>query len=84
MNNTGKVMIGLLSMFAAGALVGVLFAPEKGERTRRKIGKKSKDMLDSINDKLEDSKDKLDDIRGQLKSNIGKTTDKIEQLVQKN
>ena len=44
MNTTGKVLVGLLAGAAAGAILGVLFAPDKGSETRRKIATKSKDI----------------------------------------
>ena len=34
---TGKVLLGLLAGIATGALMGILFAPEKGEVTRKRI-----------------------------------------------
>ena len=52
--NSSKVVIGILSGFAAGALIGVLFAPHKGSRTRKKIVYKSKDFADTIRGKFEE------------------------------
>ena len=40
--NTGKVLLGILTGLAVGATIGILFAPEKGSSTRKKISKKSK------------------------------------------
>jgi gas vesicle protein len=38
---------------AAGAALGILFAPEKGKDTRRKISKKGMDLTDEINDTID-------------------------------
>ncbi|WP_310560484.1 YtxH domain-containing protein [Flavobacterium sp.] len=52
--NSSKVVLGILGGVAAGALLGVLFAPEKGSKTRRKIVNKSSDFVDDVKDKFED------------------------------
>ena len=39
-------LLGLLAGAAAGAIAGILFAPEKGSKTRQNIGKKVRDLSD--------------------------------------
>jgi len=50
--STGKIVLGVLAGVAVGALVGVLFAPDKGCETRRKISKKSHDFAEDIKDRF--------------------------------
>jgi gas vesicle protein len=50
--DTGKVVVGVLAGVAVGALIGILFAPDKGCETRRKISKKSHDLADDIKDRF--------------------------------
>ncbi len=50
---TGKALIGILTGVAAGAAVGMLFAPHKGRKTRNKISRKSKELADAINDNID-------------------------------
>ena len=60
-----KVILGVLGGVAVGALMGVLFAPEKGDKTRKKIMEKS-------NDYAEELKDKLDSLLGTVTSKYDK------------
>ncbi len=45
---SGKVVLGLLAGLAAGAALGILFAPDKGTNTRKKIKGGAKDVKDKI------------------------------------
>jgi gas vesicle protein len=58
-SDTGKVLLGVLAGLAAGALLGVLFAPDKGSETRKKIAKKGEEVTDGIKNKFNDLIDEL-------------------------
>ena len=45
---SSKILVGFLAGAAVGALAGILFAPDKGSNTRRKIADKSGDIKDSV------------------------------------
>lgn len=53
-NNTGKVIGALLLGAAVGSILGILFAPEKGSKTRKKILDKGDDLTEAMKDKLDD------------------------------
>ena len=57
--SNGKVVLGLLAGLAAGAILGILFAPDKGYETRKKIAKKGKDYADDLKVKLGDFVEEL-------------------------
>ncbi|MCX6286681.1 MAG: YtxH domain-containing protein [Bacteroidetes bacterium] len=65
--NSGKVLLGVLAGVAAGALLGVLFAPSKGSRTRRRITKKGEDYADGLKERyhefLEEISDKFEKVK---------------------
>lgn len=48
----GKTILGVLAGLAAGALLGVLFAPRKGKETRQKIADEAKDAFGKMKDKM--------------------------------
>ena len=51
--NSSKLLLGILGGVAAGALMGVLFAPEKGSKTRKKIISKANDGSDVLKGKFD-------------------------------
>lgn len=57
--STGKVVLGALAGLALGAALGILFAPEKGKTTRKKISKKSRDYAEDMTDKFNELIDTL-------------------------
>jgi len=54
-------MIGLLAAAAAGAVAGVLLAPHKGSKTRRKLSKKSRETVEGIKNSYNNFKDTVTD-----------------------
>lgn len=52
--NTGKLLIGVLAGMAAGAALGVLFAPDSGTKTRKGISKKGEDYLAELECRYDD------------------------------
>ena len=64
--DTGKTAAGVLLGIGVGALLGVLFAPQKGTKTRRKIMNMGQDYAEELKGKFngmyQDVSDKYESI----------------------
>ena len=54
--NSG-IVLGLLAGAAIGSLLGVLFEPEKGSETRKRVRRNAEDFRDEALDRYEDIKE---------------------------
>lgn len=74
MNDSGKILAALLAGLAAGAAIGILFAPEKGTDTRDKLNDSLRDLGDAIKERsseqVEQIKDLSDKVSATLKSKL--------------
>ena len=48
----GKVILGILAGVAAGSLIGILFAPDKGMDTRKKVVHKGGEYANDLKEKI--------------------------------
>jgi gas vesicle protein len=49
---SGKVVVGVLAGMAVGALIGIVFAPQKGSKLRKGIVDKGEDYLGDLKEKF--------------------------------
>jgi gas vesicle protein len=75
--SSGKVVLGLLAGVAAGALAGILFAPAKGSKTRKKILRKGEVYVDSLKEKIDEL---LDDVTAKFEKVKDEVTDYAEKV----
>ena len=83
-----KILVGVVSGVAIGALLGMLFAPKKGSETREKINKlagefgnlakeKFNELLDGIIEKVEGTKDEVSELTQKVETKIEDEFDDI-------
>ena len=62
MNRSAKTMVTILSSAAIGAAIGILFAPDEGAETRKKIVRRSRKLIGTVNEHIDDSKETLEEV----------------------
>lgn len=88
MNDSTKVLLTFIGGAVVGAALGVLFAPDSGANTRKKIAKKASDLKDELADTASekyqeflDWKDRMmekeEEVEGNLKSAVNKASDHV-------
>ncbi len=70
MNDNSKVVVALLAGLAAGAALGILFAPEKGNETRDKLTESLKKLGESIRETAATEIDNLVGLKDKVVDNI--------------
>lgn len=88
-NNTGNKLLAVLSGAVIGAGVGILFAPNKGTRTREKIKDGFDDTKNELKHKLENAKEELKhkfssakgDLEGTFDDMVSKMSDKTDDVI---
>ena len=63
MKNNIRIALGVMAGMATGALLGVLFAPDKGKATREKITEKGKDIGRNVKATVDEAGDLIADIK---------------------
>jgi len=59
--SNSKAVLGFLAGAAVGSILGILFAPDKGTETRRKLSETGSDVTDSLKSKFNDFVDGIRD-----------------------
>jgi gas vesicle protein len=73
---SSKILVGFLAGAAVGALAGILFAPDKGSNTRRKIATKTGDLTESVKNSFSDFIDGVKETYAGAKEDTEEFSDK--------
>ncbi|MGV8133926.1 MAG: YtxH domain-containing protein [Mangrovibacterium sp.] len=68
--SSGKLLLGVLAGLTAGALAGILFAPAKGSKTRRRIVKRGEDYAEGLKDKFNEFVENITEKFEQVKKEV--------------
>ena len=78
MKNSTKILAAVAVGVVAGGVLGLLFAPDKGDETRKKINKKGEKMFSRM--KGDFNKEKLNRIKEKLENKLKNIAAKMEQF----
>jgi gas vesicle protein len=60
---SNRIFWGIITAAAAGAVIGLLFAPEEGNKMRKKIKKKTNSLASELIEALEKSKENAEKLK---------------------
>lgn len=72
MKNVNAILAAVTSAIS-GALIGILFAPDKGSKTRKKIGQEGDEYLHTL-------KEEIEDLRQYLNKRAKETREDVEEM----
>ena len=70
MTNTGKIITALLAGAATGAVLGILFAPEKGSETTKRVSDEGRRLAQSLKEKFNMAREKYEEGKGNLQQSM--------------
>jgi gas vesicle protein len=76
-NERSHVLVALLAGLAAGAALGILFAPASGKETRENIRRKGREYKDDLGDLVKESMDQWGQATGRAKEKVQMTADDV-------
>lgn len=86
MKSTSKILLGVITAAAAGAVIGMLFAPDKGNEIRSKVKRTANELADELLNAIRRGKsqyqDTKDDLRNKAYELKGKAQQKVDELAE--
>ena len=77
MSQSNNTLIGILAGSAIGALIGVLFAPEKGSITREKLKNEALSAKESMEERMVELESKVKDTVANEKASLDEKMDSL-------
>ena len=80
MTTKSKIALGLVGAAAAGVLIGLLIAPEKGKDMRKKLKKTAGDWANNLSHFFVTAKEEADELREKGRSARAAAEEKVNKL----
>ena len=75
-----STLAAVLTAIAAGAALGVLFAPDSGAKTRKKLVKKGSDLRDKLTGLMDEGKTLVNELKGEVEDKASNMKRKAEDV----
>lgn len=82
MNNSAKILTAVAAGAAAGAIFGILFAPDKGSETRKKINSQGEKIADELKNKFRKGKDRLNELKVDIEKKVNEMEKRVNEKVE--
>ncbi|HMU46046.1 MAG TPA: YtxH domain-containing protein [Chitinophagaceae bacterium] len=80
MTTKNKIVLGIIGAAAAGVVIGMLVAPEKGKDMRKKIKQSAGDLADGLSNFFVTAKNEADELKQKAKSAKSAAEDKVSKV----
>ena len=74
MTTNTKFLLGIIGAATAGAVIGMLMAPEKGSDMRKQVKDTAKDWLDAFSDLVTNGKEKVAEAKENIEATASRYT----------
>jgi gas vesicle protein len=81
-NSTGKTALALVAGIAAGAALGLLFAPRSGKETRAALRGKGEELQEDLEERIEQARKEWSKAKGKMADAASMTKDEVSDFVQ--
>lgn len=80
MNTLGKIAIAVAAGTLVGGVLGILFAPDKGTETRKKIVEGGKKMTDTVKKRIDENLVKINRIKTNMTEKANNMKETVEEF----